>query len=349
MSEKIIVRMPNWIGDFVMGIPILHDLRHAFPDAQISALTPTHLSSILNKDPHLNHVIGFSRDRRFSPKNSDGSSLIREIRKEKYDIGLLLTNSFSSALHFYLGGVSKRIGFYDSSRRYLLNKGVPFPERRKEQHLVTTYKMLLASLDIEISETRPELFLSDQEIKAAREKIPAGKKVIGINPGAAYGSAKCWIPERFREVARDLLSQDPDRIVLFFGDNGTKELVDRICHKLGNRVINLAGKTSLRELMAFIKISDVFLTNDSGPMHIAAALRVPLVALFGSTNSTVTGPYLNGSVIQKAVSCSPCFKRTCPTDFRCMKQIRSDEVIQILEKVLAKEEGYIVSPSHYKT
>lgn len=346
MSKKIIVRMPNWIGDFVMGIPVLHDLRRAFPDAEITALTTTTLVPILKRDPNVNHVIGFSRDRRFFPKTSLGQSLILEIRKGKYDIGILLTNSFSSATHFYLGGVAQRIGFCDRSRRYLLNKGMAFPERRKEQHLVMTYKMLLAPLGIEISETRPELFLSEEEIQLAREKIPAGKRVIAINPGAAYGSAKCWIPERFREVARDLLSQDSDRVVLFFGDKGTKDLVDTICRNLGERVINLAGKTSLRELMAFIKISDVFLTNDSGPMHIAAALRVPLVALFGSTDSKVTGPYLNGSVIQKPVSCSPCFKRTCPIDFRCMKQITSDEVIKALERALAKEEGYLLSPLH---
>ncbi len=339
--------MPNWIGDFIMAVPVLHDLRKAFPQGEITALTSNSLVPILKHDPHISSIIGFSREKRFFPKTSSGESLIRLLRQKRYDTGIILTNSFSSALHFQMGKVKERIGFYDSWRRHLLNNGIEFPARRKEQHLVMTYKMLLAPLDIEISDTRPELFLSEEELLEAKDKLPSGKTIIGINPGAAYGSAKCWLPERFKEVAKEILRQDPDRIVLFFGDRGTKSLVDSICEGLNERVINLAGKTSLRELMAFIKLSDVFLTNDSGPMHIGAALKVPLVALFGSTDSTVTGPYMNGTVIQKPVSCSPCFKRTCPIDFRCMKQITTEDVLQAMEKILAREEEYLLSPLHF--
>lgn len=346
MSNKILVRMPNWIGDFVMAIPVLHDLRKAYPKAEITALCTTPFVSLIKKDPNINDVIGFSRDRRFFPKTSMGASLIGELRRRHFDTGVLLTNSFSSAFHFYLGNVKNRIGFHDANRKFLLNKGMDFPERRKQQHLVITYKMLLAPLGIEISDTRPSLYLTDEEIENARNSVPEGMQIIGINPGAAYGSAKCWIPERFREVARDLISKDPNRVVIFFGDKKTKDLVDSITRGLGDRVMNFAGKTSLRELMALISICDAFLTNDSGPMHIGAALRVPLVALFGSTSSIVTGPYMNGSVIQKDVSCAPCFKRTCPIDFRCMKQISSEEVLGALERILTKQEEYVLSPSH---
>jgi heptosyltransferase-2 len=161
-------------------------------------------------------------------------------------------------------------------------------------------------------------------------------KIIGINPGAAYGSAKCWLPERFREVTMRLL-EDKDTIIVYFGDLVTSNLVKEVCQGLSNRVINMAGLTSLRELACLISLCDVLLTNDSGPMHIAGALGTPVVALFGSTSAVVTGPFQeNSKVIQKHVSCSPCYRRTCPIDFRCMRQIEVDEVVQSVSEMLHK-------------
>jgi heptosyltransferase-2 len=127
--------------------------------------------------------------------------------------------------------------------------------------------------------------------------------------------------------------------VVYFGDQAGATLVNEICHQLPtDRVINLAGKTSLRELLAFINCCSYFLTNDSGPMHIAAALKIPLLALFGSTDNTRTGPYLNGKVLHKHVECSPCYKRVCPIDFRCMKRIEVDEVYQELQALIAERQ-----------
>ena len=158
---------------------------------------------------------------------------------------------------------------------------------------------------------------------------------MGINPGATYGSAKCWLPERFREVAERLL-KDLDVYLVFFGDLATSSLVKEICQGLPSRVVNLAGVTSLRQLTSLISLCDVLLTNDSGPMHIADALGTPIVALFGSTSEVVTGPYRSsGVVIHKHVDCSPCYQRTCPIDFRCMKRIEADEVYGAIQKVLA--------------
>ena len=165
----------------------------------------------------------------------------------------------------------------------------------------------------------------------AEQKIPAHATIVGVNPGAAYGSAKCWLPERFRAVV-EKLAKRPNTYVLCFADQAGTPLVNAICEGMPPSVINLAGATSLRELIALIECCTVFLTNDSGPMHIAAALKVPLVALFGSTNEIATGPYQHGQVIHKHVECSPCLKRTCPIDFRCMKRIEVDEVYEALIK-----------------
>ena len=176
------------------------------------------------------------------------------------------------------------------------------------------------------------MYVTEKEVEESKELLyqrgyRKTKKLVGINPGAAYGTAKCWLPERFRELAIRLLKQD--LYVVFFGDASTASLVKEICMGLPDSVINLAGVTSLRELVCLIKDCNVLVTNDSGPMHIGAAFGVPLVALFGSTDDIATGPYGQAEgVIHKRVSCSPCFKRVCPIDFKCMKEITVDEVEQ---------------------
>jgi heptosyltransferase-2 len=231
------------------------------------------------------------------------------------------------------------IGFAANLRSWLLSHPVPYPKNKEQQHQVLTYKALLAPLGISPSNTPPKLYLDPAEITRAKEFLqrleidPARHTVIGINPGAAYGSAKCWLPERFVRVSQKLL-EDPKVRILYFADGKGEELVSSICKNLPENVINLAAKTTIRELMALISLCRVLLTNDSGPMHIAAALGTPLLALFGSTSEIKTGPMPQGEVIHKHVECSPCYKRVCPIDFRCMTQIESDEVVQRLKKII---------------
>ncbi len=211
------------------------------------------------------------------------------------------------------------------------------PKDEESIHQVKTYKELLKPLGIPLSETPPRLFLKEEEVLEARERLktfkidPVKDTIIGINPGAAFGEAKCWPKERFIELTKKLAAL-PHIKILYFGDSLTAPLVHQICDAQGENVINLAARTTLRELLALISLSTVFLTNDSGPMHIADALGTPLVALFGSTSDVKTGPYKGGIVIHKHVSCSPCYKKVCPIDFRCMKQIEVEEVFQILQK-----------------
>jgi heptosyltransferase-2 len=174
--------------------------------------------------------------------------------------------------------------------------------------------------------------VSKQEVEESKQLLyqrgyAKGKKLIGINPGAAYGSAKCWPLENFRALALKLIEPE-DTFVVFFGDASTSSLVKQIRHGLPERIINLCGITNLRKLACLIKDCDVLVTNDSGPMHIGAAFEVPLVALFGSTDDALTGPYgQREAVINKRVSCAPCFKRVCPIDFRCMTRIAVEEVV----------------------
>lgn len=340
--RNIIVRMPNWIGDMVMATPILSDLRKAYPKAQITAMCRAPVCDLLKEDPEVDELFCFSKTSSFS-RRSDKKDIVEKLKQGKYDLGILLTHSLSSAWWFWQGNVKTRLGYDCNGRRFLLSKAVPLPEKLEKQHLVVTYKMLLEPLGLPVSQTPPRLFLSKKEVESARtllkqHGVSKENVVIGINPGATYGSAKCWLPERFREVAQKLLADDNVRIV-FFGDQPTAPLVKAICQGLGPRVINLAGLTSLREVATLISLCDVLLTNDSGPMHIADALGTKIVALFGSTNEIVTGPYSTGKVIHKHVECSPCYQRTCPIDFRCMKQIQAEEVYQAILSMLKKNKS----------
>lgn len=335
--KNIIVRMPNWIGDAVMAAPVLQDLKKHFPEAKLSLLCQGGAGQLFSHDPHVDEIILFKKPSRWI-HHLQITPFIENLRKGAYDTGLLLTNSLSSAWWLYRGHVKPLLGFGGRGRNLMLDVALPYPKNMETQHLITTYKSLLKPLGVPLSDTKPKLYLLPQERAAIKESlrnqgVSDDSLLVGINPGAAFGSAKCWLPERFQEVSKELL-KDPKVWILLFGDAKGRELTDKIASDLGPRVLNLAGKTNLRELMAYIAELNVLLTNDSGPMHIASALETPLVALFGSTNDTKTGPVNKSLVIHKHVECSPCYKRECPIDFRCMTRIHSDEVVEGLKKYL---------------
>jgi len=345
LSEEnfsIIVRMPNWLGDIVMATPVLEDLRKAFPKAEITAMCRRPGCAILEEDPHIDELFCFDKCGAFA-RREERRNCVQKLVKGGYDIGILLTNSFSSAWLFWQGKVAERIGYSDHFRRLFLSKSLR--SKGKEQHQVITYKELLQPLGIPLSNTKTQLYVKQSEMEQAREvlqsyRIPPDAVILGVNPGASYGSAKCWLPSRFELVAKRLLEEDPSLYILFFGDSATSPLIKEICSNLPSRAINLAGLTSIRELMAMISLCHGFLTNDSGPMHIASAFGIPLVALFGSTDELVTGPYNGGKVIRKNVECSPCFQRTCPLDFRCMKGIHVNEVYEEVKKALSHRKNH---------
>lgn len=336
--KNIIIRMPNWLGDLVMATPILADVRAQWPDVRITAMAQSNVGQLLTQDPHVDELFLFQRPNgwihRHHPLN-----IINDLAKGHYDLGLLLTNSFSSAWWFWRGEVRNRIGYAKHGRSLLLNNAVPFSKNVEKQHLVKTYKELLVPMGIPVSPTSPRLYVSHGEQIAARELlalygVDLNKHIlVGVNPGAAYGTAKCWPPERFRDVCKKLIEAE-DVYVVFFGDMTGASTVHDICRDMPKKVIDLAGKTSIRELMALIQCCNIFLTNDSGPMHMASALGTRLLALFGSTSDVKTGPYKGGTVIHKHVECSPCYKRVCPIDFRCMNRISVDEVYNKLEDLI---------------
>ena len=333
--ENIIVRMPNWIGDLVMATPILADIKRYYPNSKLTAMCQSPLGDLLQSDPNVDEIFSYSRVNK-ALRRVQQRDVINKIRAGNYDLGVVLPNSFSSAWWFFQGKVQTTLGFKGNLRSPFLTHARDFPESRKKEHLVETYKKLLAPLGIPVSSTMTKLYVDDEQIHQMKEKLKTygvdfSKPIIGINPGAAYGSAKCWPEERFREIAKRL---SKEHSVIFFGTDQMSEMIGRIVADLPRDVIDLSGRTTLREMSATLKLLDGFLTNDSGPMHMADSLLVPTVALFGSTDPVVTGPYRHGVVINKNVDCAPCFKRVCPIDFRCMKSIEVDEVEEKLNKCL---------------
>jgi heptosyltransferase-2 len=328
---NIIIRMPNWIGDLVMATPILADVRTKFPSASITAMCQRPLSDLLTKDPSINEIFCFTKPANGFLRRDDLRDIISKIAVGKYDIGILLTNSFSSAWWFWNGGVKRRIGSAKSFRSWLLTDPVKIPQKG-EEHEVISYKRLLEPLGIPISSTAPRLFFAPSEVKISKQLLfqrgyIEGRPLVGINVGASYGSAKCWPPDKFRALAVDLLCEK-NIFLVFFGGAETASLVKEIVRGLSPRAIDIAGVTSLRELGCLIQDCNLLVSNDSGPMHMAAAVGTPLIALFGSTEPLATGPYgVPESIIHKRPPCSPCFKRVCPLeDFPCMQEISVEEV-----------------------
>lgn len=326
---KIIVRAPNWIGDSILSIPALKNLQRHFPDAEIWMAAAEWVSGLFRSFTFIKGFIPVDDPSKINRFRRTAS----EIKNLGFDTGILFTNSFSSALLFYLAGIPRRWGYQKDGRSALLTKAVKMKNGVQEGHQADYYTNLLHLLGME---TRPEelsLPLSSEEIKAARDKFldlkaAFSRPLIVLNPGAYYGPAKRWPAERFAALA-DLLQKNDKGNIVITGSAEEISLSHRISEALGKKPIVLSGKTDLRQLAAVISQADVFVTNDSGPMHMANALKVPVVAIFGPTNPAVTGPFQNpAKVLHKKPVCWPCSYRECPFDHRCMTSISPEEVYE---------------------
>jgi heptosyltransferase-2 len=337
--QKVIIRMPNWLGDVVMATPFIEMVKKNFPKAKITVMCKHPYSQILLHDPHIDELFSFKRSKPFFLRRDDLESITEHLKIGQYDLGFLLTNSLSSAWWFFQGGVKRRVGFKNGLRNILLTDAVYKPKKSVEIHQVDEYLLLLDVLGVKKKSIEPKLYLSQEEKKEALAlfrhlNIKEGQKVIGICPGAAYGSAKCWPKEYFIELLQKFDHQNEPVKFLFLGDRTQEVMIEEIVAKFPKIAINLAGKTTIRELMSVIGGLDLLLTNDSGPMHVAQALNTKLIALFGSTSPKRTGPYRSGKVLYNQVKCSPCYKRECPIDFPCMRNLTPQVVYQEIASII---------------
>jgi heptosyltransferase-2 len=335
--RRILIRSVNWIGDAVMTTPAISVIREHFPGAEITILANAMVSQLFLHHPGIDRIMTFDRQGRHHGV-AGRLRLAAEVRKHSFDLAIILPNSFDSALVPFLSRIPKRIGKCSDGRSLLLNGRFNAARESAACHEVEYYRDLMRHFGITGSCTQPHLFVTPEESgKAAAFLKDCGIQpddfVLGINPGASYGSAKRWYPDRFAQVARRLADEWSAKVVIF-GGPGESAIAADIESRLQGAVVNVAGKTSVRELMALIKRCNFFITNDSGPMHIAAAFDVPLVAVFGSTDHTGTSPYSSKAVVvRNQVECAPCKLRECPTDHRCMTTVTEESVIDAALKL----------------
>lgn len=337
--KRILIRATNWIGDAIMTTPAVRTIRENFPQAHIAILTLDWVADVFTASPHVDQVILYRKKERH--QGIGGLfRLGRELAAQKFDAAILLQNAFEAAFLTCLAGISVRAGYRRDGRSLLLTHGVTIRPEIRKIHQVHYYQTLLRDLGLRCGSDQLFLNFSD-EIKqwALGVKTRAGDgPLIGLNPGAAYGPAKCWPSRRYGELALRL-QQEMGASLLVFGTGADKDTAREIMGYAPDAIRDMAGKTSLAQAMALIEVCDGFVTNDSGLMHVGAATNTPLAAIFGSTDSVATGPFSRRAVVvQKDLDCSPCMKRTCKADFRCMLDISVDDVFVALEGVMVKEE-----------
>jgi len=334
--RRLLVRGPNWIGDAVMSEPALAALRELFPTAEITLLVKPAIAELMRGHPALQRILVYEDPGRHAGITGKWT-LAGTLRRLRFDLAILFQNAFEAALVTFLAGIPRRYGYATDGRRFLLSDPIAVPERMKIGHQVQYYLDMLRPLGSERPAGSPRLFLSHEEEQAMDQRLAeAGVHesdlLLGLNPGSTYGSAKRWLPERFAETA-DRLSQEQGmqsgrRVrVVIVGARWEEALGRAIADRMQVKPIQLSGRTTMRELMAVIKRCDLFLTNDTGPMHLAASFGVPVVALFGPTDSRTTSPFGSGhTIVRHPVECAPCLLRECPIDHRCMTRISVDEV-----------------------
>ena len=326
---KIIVRAPNWIGDAVLSLPLLDWLHHNFPEGEIWIAGTEWVNGIYSSLEYLAGTIVLSR--KSGPKDSKLS--VREIQKYRFDIGLLLTNSFASALFFYLAKIPERWGYAHDGRGLLLTKGVKQSPYEKPPHQLQSYLDLASKLGMESGPIKLHFPLTDEDKAQAKNlfsslNIKPEKTIAILSPGASYGPAKRWPAEYFSELAERLQATFAAEIILV-GAEDEAELAESIASPMKNKPVLLTGRTTLNQLAGIITQAAFFITNDSGPMHLANALHTPVVAIFGPTDPHRTRPYQEPAVVlKKDVPCWPCFYRTCPYEHQCMTQITPEEVVK---------------------
>ena len=315
--SNILIRATNWVGDAVMSVPALRAVRERFPAAHIAVLAKPWVADLYRRESFADEVIAYDAGR---------WRIARSLHARRFDCAILFQNAFDAALIAWLARIPVRIGYNRDGRRLLLTHAIPPPKPGEiPRHERFYYLELLRRAGI--IDTIPNTDAIRLE-GSGRKQV---KRMIGVSPGAAYGTAKRWLPERFAEAAARV-AESRDCEIALFGSKTEFELCERVRELLnaqlnGRPVTNYAGKTSLAEFIDLASQCELFLTNDSGAMHIASALGVPTVAVFGATDDIATGPTGPlARVVRQPVDCSPCLLRECPIDHRCMSAVSAERV-----------------------
>jgi heptosyltransferase-2 len=336
---RLIVRAPNWLGDAVLALPAMTAVRRHFPGAHLAVAGPVPVAALLRETTavHPDEVIEIP---------AAGKAVVTALRAGQFDLGILLPNSFQSAWSLRKAGVPERWGYATSGRGFLLTRKSQ-PERGSGiRHHADYFRALVRGLGITVDEAAPRVEATaatraKTDALLAQLKVPAEATLVGLAPGAAYGEAKQWPPERVAALASRLV-RDRGVTCVMVGAAHDKPAARAIETWLRahapdtvSRVLDLAGRTSVAGLIGLTERCRAFVSNDSGAMHVAAAMGRPVVAIFGPTDERSTSPVGdNHTVLTAPVFCRPCMLRDCPIDHRCMKRISADQVFAAVSAAL---------------
>jgi heptosyltransferase II len=331
---KILIRATNWVGDAIMALPALRAVRGRFPDALMAVVARPYVADLYRDQGICDQLIVY--DPQGEHKGLQGRErLAAKLREQKFDAALLLQNAFDAAWLAWRAKIPERIGYARDSRSLLLTKAVLVPKLGEisahEQYYYLELLRRVGWLDSFPNETFITLRVSDVKRSSAAQFLRnAGSRLdvlrIAIGAGASYGSAKCWPPDSFTELA-NRLQAERDCDVILFGTVAEASVSSAIASGMHRPPIDLTGKTAIADLPALLSQCHLFVGNDSGAMHVAAAVGLPVVAVFGPTDPRGTAPVTpRCAIVQEKPYCSPCFLRRCPTDHRCMDKITPDIV-----------------------
>ena len=349
--NRIVVRGTNWVGDAVMTVPALRQLRRLFPNAHITLATRDWAKGLFADVEYLDELMVH-----------EGSGLrsvvrqVREWRKREFDLAVIFPNSLETALVASLARVPLRIGYATEGRQRLLSHPLGLPEWRSSKHEVFYYLKLIAELEWLVNQeqtfldTQPDasLEVSTSRQSAARDLLRAygvdteRDRVVALCPGSINSRAKRWPAERYAALG-DKLSEELGAKILLVGSAAEAEVSATVTAQMNSTPIDLTGKTDLAELVAVLRLVNLLVTNDTGPAHIAAALGRPTLVIFGPTNPLTTRPFSPyGEIIREPPDCAPCMLRDCPIDHRCMTAISPEDVF---ERALARLSEHEVVPA----
>jgi lipopolysaccharide heptosyltransferase II len=330
------------VGDSILTLPALEALRQARPEAEITLAVRPWVSELFENSSAVDHIQIY--DRSLQHQGWRGRSrFISELSRKRFDMAILFPNSFESAYLAWKADIPVRIGYATDGRSLLLTRRLSIPREILLQHQTRYYLEILRQAGFITAlppVPRVSLEISGAHLQRARQLLSAkgvleGKLLVGLNPGAFYGTAKRWLPDRYATLA-DRFVDASGADVLIFGSAGERTMADSIAREMRHPAKIFSGETTLGDLAALLKCCSLFVTNDSGPMHLAAAVGTPTLAIFGPTDEQTTAPLgLHARVVKHPVSCSPCLLRECPLDHRCMTGVSVEDVFRVAADLLS--------------
>jgi heptosyltransferase-2 len=357
--RRVLVRAPNWLGDAVMALPALTRLRRLFANSHVAILARDSVAGLFEGEALADEVLiaddegvgGFLRQARI-------------LRGGNFDLAVLLQNSFRSALLARASRARSVAGYPTDGRRFLLSVVVPFPPDHKKNHQVFYYLAIASHLErmlggaaalnrrseseADLESVKPKLLATGAQVDRAigilkdsgiRPGGPGSSRIVALNPGTTNSRAKRWLAERFAQTADQLAARDGFQTVII-GTRGDLEIADQVASHMQSGAAVLAGRTTIGELKGVLACSSLVISNDTGAAHVAAALGVPTVVVFGPTEHFATHPLSDGAeVVRHPVDCSPCMLRDCPIDHRCMTRVEVDDVYMTAQRLLAQVEA----------